>query len=96
MSAASPLRITGQVNGRGPRVMMTLFDQIDGHALARIEIKPDKAAVLQAAEILGLQANALLVIANMIADNKTLGEFWLDRLRVARERIRECREVLAA
>jgi hypothetical protein len=88
--------ITGRVGTHGPRVTLTLFDEIDGRALAQFDVQPEKAAILQAAEVLCVEAVALQTIADLIGDNEVLGPHGLERLRIARERISDTLEVLAA
>lgn len=88
--------ITGRIGERGPRVLLTLLNQIDGTVIARVEIKAGAAAIIRAAEVLGLEAVALETLANLIADNEVIGEHGLERLRIARERIAEAKEALVA
>jgi hypothetical protein len=87
-------KIVGQFSDRGPRVIMTLADRIDGHVLAQVELQPDKAEVLRAAEVLGCEAATLEQIALVICDGETLGPMGLDCLRRARIRIADAKAVL--
>jgi hypothetical protein len=93
-SPSRPRKITGRLDGRGPRALITLLDGIDGHVLAQIELQPDKVEVLRTGGVLVLEAKMLLVLADLLADNETLGPLGLDRLRVARRRIADALAVL--